>query len=365
MQSLRLMLLLLLTFGGAVQAADYRVETLTQELVYPWSLAFLPDGGMLVTERGGQLRRISAEGKLDPEPVKGVPPVLVNSQAGLFEIALDPEFASNQQLYLSYACGTLKANHTCLSRATLTADGLQDQQEIFRAQPAKAGTAHYGGRMAFLADQTLLLTIGEGFDYREQAQNLASHLGKIVRLQRDGSAPADNPFIADAAAKPEIYSFGHRNPQGIVYDVANQRVLSHEHGPRGGDELNLIQPGNNYGWPKVTYGMDYSGAVISPHQQLPGLTDPLTYWVPSNAPAGMALYAGEMFPQWQGSVLIAALAGRHVRRVTLEGEQVVAQEDLFGELGQRLRDVRVGPDGAIYLLTDSPQGQLLKVVAAD
>lgn len=365
MQSLRLALLITLFVGSAAQAADYRVETLSQDLVYPWSLAFLPDGGMLVTERGGQLRRLDAEGVLDPDPVSGVPEVLVNGQAGLFEVMLDPEFASNQQLYLSYACGSIDANHTCLSRATLTDAGLENQQEIFRAQPAKAGTAHYGGRIAFLPDESLLLTIGDGFDYREQAQNLNSHLGKIVRLQRDGSVPADNPLVGEADNKPEIYSWGHRNPQGIVFDTANQRILSHEHGPRGGDELNLIQPDNNYGWPKVTYGVDYSGAVISPHQQLPGMTDPLEYWVPSNAPAGMAIYTGEMFPQWQGSVLIAALAGKHVRRVTMEGDQVVAQEDLFSELGERIRDVRLGPEGAVYLLTDSPQGQLLKVLAAD
>ena len=215
-----------------------------------------------------------------------------------------------------------------------------------------------------MPDNTLLLTLGDGFDYREQAQNTANHLGSIVRLNRDGSAPEDNPFVGQADAMPELYSIGHRNVQGILVDDAG-RVFSHEHGPRGGDEINLIEAGKNYGWPKITYGIDYNGSQISPYTELPGLEQPLVYWDPSIAPSGMTLYQGELFPEWQGSLLVSALAGKEVRRVELKGNAAGEQESLFTELDQRFRDVRTGPDGAVYLLTDSPSGQLLRVVPAN
>lgn len=354
----------LLLCAGAATAADYQVETLADGLSNPWSLAFLPDGGMLVTERSGQLRLIDAAGQLRAEPVAGVPEAFVNGQSGLMEVALAPDFAESGELFLSYSCGTREANHTCLAAATFNGEALENTHEIFRVQPAKKGSAHYGGRIAFLPDNTLLLTLGDGFDYREQAQNTANHLGSIVRLKRDGSAPEENPFVGQADAMPELYSIGHRNVQGILVDDAG-RVFSHEHGPRGGDEINLIEAGKNYGWPKITYGIDYNGSQISPYTELPGLEQPLVYWDPSIAPSGMTLYQGELFPEWQGSLLVSALAGKEVRRVELKGNTAGEQESLFTELGERFRDVRTGPDGAVYLLTDSPSGQLLRVVPAN
>ncbi|MEH6499548.1 MAG: PQQ-dependent sugar dehydrogenase [Pseudoalteromonas distincta] len=354
-----------LASAWSVQAADYKVETLAEGLENPWSLAFLPDGGMLITERTGQLRHINAAGELQAEPVSGVPEVYVSGQAGLFEIALDPEFEQNNRVFLSYACGTAKANHACLASATLDGQALTDVEEIFRVTPAKSGSAHYGGRIAFLPDNTLLLGLGDGFNYREESQKTTSHIGAIVRLNRDGSVPEDNPYVGQEDALPELYSIGHRNVQGLIYDVEGQRVLAHEHGPRGGDEINLIEPGNNYGWPKITYGVDYSGAVISPHTELPGLEQPLLEWTPSIAPAGFALYRGELFPEWNGNLMVAALAAKEVRRVVMEGNEVVEQESLFKELDSRFRDVRSGPDGALYLLTDAEDGKLLKVVPAN
>ncbi|SFM24564.1 PQQ-dependent sugar dehydrogenase [Halopseudomonas yangmingensis] len=350
-----------LGLGLTAHAADYRVETLAEGLEFPWSLAFLPEGGMLVTERAGRLRLIDAEGRLQAEPLNGVPSVLVERQGGLMEVALDPEFAENRRLFLSYACGTVEANNTCLASARLVDGTLQDVQEIFRAEFAKRGGAHYGGRIAFLPDQTLVLTLGDAFIHREEAQNPANHLGSIVRLNRDGSVPGDNPWVGQADVRPELYSIGHRNVQGVLWDAANHRLLAHEHGPRGGDELNLIESGNNYGWPKITYGVDYSGAVISPYSEMEGLQQPLLQWTPSIAPSGMALYQGEMFPEWQGSLLVSTLAGQHVRRVSLDGLQVREQESLFSELGERIRDVRVAADGSIHLLTDSPQGRVLRI----
>lgn len=344
-----------------VQANDYTISPLATGLEHPWSLAFLPDGRILVTERAGRLRVIEADGTLRQEPVTGLPEVFVHSQAGLFEVALDPEYAQTQQLFISYACGTREANNTCLIRARLEDNALVAVDEIFRAQPAKEGGAHYGGRIAFLPDNTLVMGLGDAFILREEAQNPANHIGSIVRIARDGSVPADNPFVNHAGARPELYSIGNRNVQGIVYDHDNQRLLSHEHGPKGGDELNLIEAGKNYGWPKITYGIDYSGAVISPHMRGEGLEQPILHWTPSIAPAGMTIYAGEMFPEWRGSVMVAALAGKHVRRVTLEGLEVTGQEVLFAELDARIRDVRSGPDGALYLLIDDEEGQVLRV----
>ena len=345
-----------------VHAADYQTEVVAEGLVHPWSLAFLPDGRMLVTERAGRLRIIDESGELRDEPVEGLPEVFNQSQAGLFEVALDPEYENTRRLFISYACGTAGANHTCLISARLDGNRLTEVTELFRTQPAKQGGAHYGGRITFLPDNTLLLGLGDGFSYREQAQEKSNHLGSIVRLNRDGSAPPDNPFVGQQNARPELYSIGHRNVQGLVYDETNQQIIAHEHGARGGDEINIIEAGENYGWPKVTHGVDYSGAVISPHKQLDGMRDPIVVWTPSIAPSGMTLYRGEMFDDWNGDLLVSALAAQQVRRVRLGGSEEVEQQALFGELGVRIRDVRTGPDGAIYLLTDAAEdGQVIRV----
>ena len=342
---------------------DYQIETLADGLQHPWSLAFLPDGRMLVTERPGRLRLLSAEGDTLAVSLNGVPEVFASGQAGLFDVLLSPAFEADRQLYLSYACGNKRANHTCLAKATLGDNGLEGVSEIFRAQPAKQGAAHFGGRLAWLPDNTLILTLGDGFDYREQAQQLTSHIGSIVRLNPDGSVPDDNPLVERDDARPEIYSYGHRNVQGLVFDADNQRLIAHEHGPRGGDELNIIEAGANYGWPIATGGLDYTGAKVTPFTEYPGTVSPLLAWTPSIAPSGMARYTGEQFPAWQGDLLVGALVNREVRRVRLSDDGTNAEdvEGLFGELEARIRDVRVGPQGAVYLLTDSPKGRLLRV----
>ncbi len=360
-----LVLLGTLAASALALAQDYRIETVTAGLEHPWSLAFLPDGRMLVTERVGRLRIIAKDGSLDPEPVAGVPEAFVAAQAGLMEVLLDPDFGRNQWIYLSYAYGTEQANNTRLARGRLVEGRLQDVEVLFSALPAKAGAAHYGGRMVFLPDQTLVLTLGDGFDWREQAQNPANHLGKIVRLNRDGSVPADNPLVGQVGAAAEIYSLGHRNVQGIYYDAGLQRLYSHEHGPRGGDELNLIEPGHNYGWPLITYGVDYTGAQISPYSELPGLQQPLLHWTPSVAPSGLTLYRGARLAQWQDDLFVSTLAERSVRRIRMLDGKLAGEEVLFEELDERIRDVRSGPDGALYLLTDNAQGRLLRVVPAD
>ncbi len=340
---------------------DYQVETVASGLEHPWSVAFLPDGGALVTERAGRLRRITPEGQLVKAPIKGVPSVFNSAQAGLFDVVLSPDFADDRRIFLAYACGTEAANQLCVARAQLQQSQLTGVVEIFRARPAKEGSAHYGGRMVWLPDDTLIVTLGDGFDYREQAQKLSSHLGKIIRLNPDGSAPADNPFVGREGALPEIYSYGHRNVQGLVYDAREDLLLAHEHGPRGGDEINVIEPGKNYGWPIISYGIDYTGAMITPYTAREGMKQPLLQWTPSIAPSGMTRYRGHLFPEWQGDLLVGALAARNIHRVTLNRLQANDAGTLFGELDARIRDVATGPDGALYLLTDSPDGKLLRV----
>ena len=365
LRSTRALSLCVLLVSTPLLALDYRIETFSEGLENPWALAFLPDGRLLVTERVGRLRIIEADGSVDPEPVAGLPEAFIAAQAGLMEVALDPDYGENRWLYLTYAYGSPEANNTRLARARLVDGELHDFEVLFTAQPLKAGAAHYGGRIAFLADKTLVLTLGDGFDWREEAQNPASHLGKIVRLNRDGSVPQDNPLVGQEGAAPEIYSLGHRNVQGIFFDAEHDRLYSHEHGPRGGDELNLIEAGNNYGWPLATFGVDYTGARISPYSSLPGLSDPLLHWTPSVAPAGLTLYRGELFPQWQGDLFVATLAEGSVRRIRIHGDRLAGEDILFEELGERIRDVRSGPDGALYLLTDSREGRLLRVLPSE
>lgn len=342
-------------------SSGYRLETFASGLEHPWSLAFLPDGRALVTERPGRLRLLSADGKQVSESLAGVPKVFASGQAGLFDVLVAPDFAESRHIYLAYACGDWSANHTCVARGRLVPGGLDNVREVFRSLPAKTGDAHYGGRMVWLPDATLILTLGDGFDYREEAQKLTSHIGSIVRINRDGSAPEDNPFTAVPNALPEIYSYGHRNVQGVVYDWANNRLIAHEHGPRGGDEVNVVEGGANYGWPVVTLGLDYTGARVSPFTEFDGMASPALDWTPSIAPSGMTLYDGDLFPEWQGSLLVGALAAKRVHRVVLSNDGAVDMETLFGELGERIRDVRTGPDGAVFLLTDSPEGRVIRV----
>jgi aldose sugar dehydrogenase len=339
----------------------YKVTEIAKGLDHPWSMAFLPDGSILVTERVGRLRLIKG-GSLRPEPISGVPAVHTGSQAGLFDIVLHPKFAENNIVYLTYAAGTKAANGTQVARARFDGSTLQDLQVIFKAMPLKDTDNHYGGRIAFLADGTFALTIGEGFEYREKAQDLSSDLGKIVRLNEDGSVPKDNPFIGQASVRPEIYTWGHRNEQGLTFDAPSGRLYETEHGPRGGDELNIIVARRNYGWPVITYGMDYSGAYVSPYTQRPGLEQPVIYWTPSIAPSGIAIYRGDKFPAWRGDLFVGALAFKHLRRVHLdEHGSVVDQEQMLNDKNWRIRDVRAAPDGYLYVCTDESDGRVLRL----
>jgi len=348
------------------QAADYRVETVASGLNHPWSLAFLPGGRMLVTERPGRLRVIEpgpdGRPQLRPEPVAGVPSVMAKGQAGLFDVVADPAFGTNGRVLLSFAHGTPQANHLRVVSARFDGKQLLNVKPIFTSQPAKTDTQHFGGRMAWLADGSVLLGMGDGNLDRTDAQRLHTHLGKLLRIRPDGGVPDDNPHVTRPGARPEIYSHGHRNPQGLV--VVNGVPYAHEHGSRGGDELNRIEPGANYGWPLTTGGIDYTYARITPFRSLPGIQPPLLEWTPSIAPAGLTWYDGALFPAWRGSLLVAALKERSVRRVPLVGGAPGPQDILFQELGERIRDVRAGPEGAIYLLTDSPTGRVLRVVPA-
>ncbi|MEQ1867720.1 MAG: PQQ-dependent sugar dehydrogenase [Micropepsaceae bacterium] len=349
--------------------SGYKAVEVASGLDHPYSIAFLPDGSMLVTERIGRLRTIK-DGKLQSLPIAGVPPVHIGSQAGLFDVVLHPNFAQNSFLYLTYASGTAAANGMRVARARFDGAALQDLKVIFEAAPLKDTNNHYGGRMAFLPDGSFALTIGDGFEYREKAQDLSSHFGKIVRLKDDGSVHPDNVFINQPNARPEIYTRGHRNEQGLTFDVALDSLIETEHGPKGGDELNIILPGRNYGWPVITYGMDYSGAYVSPYTERPGMSQPILQWTPSIAPSGLAVYRGDKFPAWVGDVFVGSLAFKHLRRVDLDVEgNVVGQEELLTDLGARIRDVRTGPDGYLYVTTDygandRPSGRVLRLEPA-
>lgn len=354
---------LVLGLSSLTAFARYELVTVAEPLAHPWGIAFLPGGELLVTEHPGTLRRIGTDG-LVSEPLGGVPPVYYAGQGGLLDVALDPDFDANGLVYISYAHGDRHANATRIARGRLTAAGLENVEVIFTVAPTKATPQHYGGMMAFMKDGTLLLTTGDGFNYREAAQDRGSQLGKTLRINTDGSIPPDNPFAADPDPEARaVWTYGHRNPQGLAVDPRTGDVYQHEHGPRGGDEVNQLKPGRNYGWPAVTFGIDYSGARISPYTELPGMEPPLKYWVPSIAPSGLAVYAADRFPEWQGSLFVGALVDKEVRRLTLADGAVVGEEALFSELDARIRNVRVGPDGLLYLLTDSPAGKVVRVEA--
>ncbi|MFU8878513.1 MAG: PQQ-dependent sugar dehydrogenase [Wenzhouxiangellaceae bacterium] len=339
---------------------EYQITTIADDLANPWSIAWLPDGRALLTERAGRLRVIEDGVLLEP-PVSGLPEIFVASQGGLFEVLPDPEFESNGWIYLSLVHGEASANATQVIRGRLHGLNLTDPEVLFTASPKKDTPVHFGGRMAFLPDGTLLIGLGDGFDYREQAQLLDNHFGKIVRINTDGSVPEDNPFVDTEGALPEIFSYGHRNIQGLVFDAETGLIWQHEHGPRGGDEVNIIRPGENYGWPLATHGIDYSGAMVSPWRSQPGMIDPTHVWTPSIAPAGMTLYRGEMFAEWNGSLLVSALVTRHVRVLAIDGQQVEDDRIILEEIGERLRDIRTAPDGSVWVLTDANPGKVLRI----
>ena len=345
---------------------DFAVETVAKGLDHPWAVAFLPDGRMLVTERPGRMRIVAAEGKPSPA-LAGVPKVFAAGQGGLHDVVLDRAFAQNHTIYFCYAEPVGAGARTALARARLTDEGtprLDAVEVIFHQEGPLSSGNHFGCRIVQAADDALFLTTGDHFITRDQAQNLANHIGKIVRIRSDGSVPPDNPFVGKGDAKPEIWSYGHRNAQGLALHPTSGKLWEHEHGPRGGDEINLVEKGKNYGWPVIGFGIDYSGAKIHASPRKAGMEQPLWYWVPSIAPSGMAFYTGDKVPAWRGNLFVGALAGQLLARLELDGDKVVREERLLRELRERIRDVRQGPDGALWLLTDSSSGRLLRLAAA-
>lgn len=344
------------------------IEEIATGLVNPWSIAFLPGGSMLVTERAGRLR-IIRDGQLVETPVSGTPETLVWNQAGYFDILPHPDFAENNIVYLAYAHGSRKENALRISRATFNGETLSNVETIYDAKPVKDTGHHFGGRMVWGGDGKLYVTIGEGSRYKEKAQDLSSSFGAVVRLNEDGSIPDDNPdFNPDSGkgALPELYSKGHRNPQGLAYDDERGILWETEHGPRGGDELNIVEAGKNYGWPIASYGIDYNGARITPFTEYEGTVQPEKYWTPSIAPSGLAVYRGALFSDWDGDLLAGAMSasdGEALHRIIIENGKPAGEERYL--LGERIRDVRVGPDGAIYVTTEdrggAPVGRVLRL----
>jgi glucose/arabinose dehydrogenase len=355
-----LLLALTLWLPGAAAHTDYNLEVVATGLNHPWSITFLPNGTYLVAMRSGEVRRVSREGKVS-SPLAGLPDSYVASQGGYFDIVLDPEFATNSRIYLSFAYGTSKQNGTRIVRGVLRGNSVEEVTPIFTTSPLKDTPVHYGGRLQFLSDGTLLMTTGDGFEYREAAQDRLNLLGKIVRIHSDGSIPRDNPFADGDQGHPAVWSYGHRNPQGLALDSASGRIYAHEHGAMGGDELNLITPDTNYGWPAVTKGINYSGAYVSPLRSAPGVAEPLTYWSRSVGASGLTIYTGKSFPEWRNALFLGTLVDEDVRMIRLEDGEVVDEQIMFSEIEERIRDVRTGPDGLLYLLTDSPQGKVIRV----
>jgi glucose/arabinose dehydrogenase len=352
------------------EATGWKPVTVIENLEHPWGMAWLPSGELLITERPGRIR-IVRDSQLDPTPIKGVPEVFARGQGGLMDIAIHPRFAENKLIYFTHSIGTNEANHTVLTRAQLDGGELKDVKTIFEVMPTKTGGQHFGSRILWLPDGTLLLSIGDGGNpplrvggelSREQAQRTDSHLGKTLRLKDDGAPAGDNPFAAEKNARPEVFTLGHRNIQGLARDPDSGRIWATEHGAFGGDELNLLEAGRNYGWPKATYSREYSGGVITDNRTLPGMVDPKVVWTPCIAPSGLLFYTGDKFPEWRGDLLAGGLVLRQIRRIDLDGDRVIGQQTL--KFAQRIRDVRQGPDGFIYVLTDEDRGQLLRLEPA-
>ncbi len=341
----------------------FRIVTLVEGLAHPWSLAFLPDGRMLVTERPGRLRIVSRDFRLDPKPIEGVPQVAAVGQGGLFDVVLHPKYAENGWIYLSYSGPGDGGWSTELMHAKLDGHRLVQSQVLFRLEPKSRTGAHFGGRIVFDRQGHVYLTLGDRGE-QERAQRLDDHAGSVIRLHDDGRVPADNPFVKRAGAKPEKFTLGNRNMQGAALHPKTGELWTHEHGPQGGDEVNVMRAGRNYGWPVITYGVNYGiGTRIGEGTHKPGMEQPLHKWVPSIAPSGMAFYEGDKFPAWRGNLLVGALKDQMLARLELDGEKVTKEERLIKNAIGRIRDVRVGPDGYVYLLTDESNGVLARLEA--
>lgn len=345
--------------------AAFKVVEVAGGLKLPWSLAFLPDGRMLVSERGGTLRVVDRNGRLS-DPLAGVPGVYAKGQGGLLDVVLSPSFAADKRIFFSYAEPVGRGAHTAVASAELNLEEgagggrLDGVRTLFAQNESPSGNNHWGSRLVFGRDGSLFVTLGDRYSERDRAQALDSHLGKVVRINTDGGVPRDNPFVGKKGALPEIWSYGHRNVQGAALHPESGVLWTHEHGPQGGDEINIGRAGANYGWPVITYGREYvTGGRIGEGTQRDDVQPPVHYWVPSIAPSGMAFYTGDAFPAWQGNLFVGALRGQLVRLV-LDGERVVAEERLLESLGSRIRDVRQGPDGRLYLLDES-NGRILRL----
>lgn len=367
----QLLLALLLALFSLIVYSDFRtkdepasptldIRKVAHGLQQPWALAFLPDGRMLVTEKPGRMRIVDVDGHLSA-PLAGVPKVVYKGQGGLMDVVLDPRFETTHRIYFSYSeAREDDANGTTVAHAELAKDRIENLKVIFRQQPAMKSDKHFGSRLAFAPDGNLFVTVGERYLGMQKAQTLDNDLGKVVRVTREGGIPPGNPFVGRGDARPELWSYGHRNLQGAAINPWSGKLWTHEHGPQGGDEINIPQPGRNYGWPIITYGEQYGGGKIGEgitHKD--GMEQPVYYWVPSIAPSGMAFYDGKRFPQWQGNLFVGSLKFGKLVRLQLKGEQVVSEERW--DIGRRVRDVRLGPDGYLYLLTDESDGQILRV----
>ncbi|WP_394223108.1 PQQ-dependent sugar dehydrogenase [Alteromonas gracilis] len=339
-----------------------KVTTLAEGLEHPWGMAFLPNGDMLLTERVGGIQRLSKDGKLSGR-LSNVPEVVAQNQGGMLDIAIDPDFASNNTIYFCYSKASdaegKSGSSSSVAKATLTNTGLEDVNEIFSADSIVDNGFHFGCRLVFDAEKQLYVAMGDRYKYMKEAQNTDNHFGKIVRINREGSAVKNNPFIDGKA--PEVFSYGHRNVQGLTVHPETGAVWAMEHGPKGGDEINILERGANYGWPVITYGVDYSGAIISDKTHMEGMKQPWVYWDPSIAPSGLTFYQGDMFKEWNGDVLVGSLKFTHLRRIKVEDGKPGEQFEYVRDNHARIRDVEVGPDGAIYLLTDAPNGKVLKL----
>ena len=366
--SRRLMIFIMAVMPALPALAAPRVEVVARGLVNPWAVAFLPDGRWLVTERPGRMRIINADGKLGA-PLPGLPPVYAQGQGGLLDVVLDPQFSSNRRVYWSYSeAGADGDNGTAVARARLDGEPgnerLADVQVLFRQMPKVSGSLHFGGRLVFGQDGRLFITLGDRFSRKDDAQNLANHLGKVVRIEPDGKVPADNPFASQAGARPEVWSYGHRNVQGAAIHPTTGALWTTEHGPQGGDELNITLPGKNHGWPVITAGRNYvTGTKIGDGTERADVAAAVTTWLPTSiAPSGMVFLTSDRYPGWKGQLFIGALRGESLLRLQLEGRRVVQEERLLKNLNERIRDVRQGPDGWLYLLTDNPDGRLLRLL---
>ena len=346
----------------AEETPDLKLETIASNLDHPWSAVYLPNSDILFTELSGSLRVIR-NNQLVANLIKGMSDVLFAGQGGLSDIKLHPNYENNNLIYFSYSAKLSKKSSLStlkVARGFFDGKSVKELEVIFTAEPYRTAPAHYGAKLLFLKDGTLLITSGDGFNYREQAQKLDNHFGKIIRINDDGTIPSDNPYLEVKGALPEIWSYGHRNMQGLVLGENGSVIYEIEHGPRGGDELNIIEPAKNYGWPAITYGIDYSGAMISPYTEMKGMEQPITYWVPSIAPSGIAYYSSDRYPEWKNNIFVSSLVPGELRRIVLSDRKVISEEILLNNQG-RVRDVLTTPDGGLLVLIDGKNGKIIRI----